>query len=87
LDAKAQTISDAKIVLGVVGPAPIRATGAEQMLIGQKPDEALLQKAAQSCADQSRPIDDYRASAEYRREILKVLFERAFDDAFTNAAR
>jgi aerobic carbon-monoxide dehydrogenase medium subunit len=84
---KDQTISDAKIVLGVVGPAPIRATGAEQMLIGQKPDEALAQSAAQSCADQSKPIDDYRASAEYRREILKVLFERAFVDAFTNAAR
>ena len=87
LDAKAQAITDAKIVLGVVGPAPIRATGAEQMLIGQKPDETLLQSAAQRCADQSRPIDDYRASAEYRREILKVLFERTFDDAFTNAAR
>lgn len=84
---KDQTISDAKIVLGVVGPAPIRASRAEQMLIGQKSNAELLAKAAQSCADQSKPIDDYRASAEYRKEILKVLFERAFDEAFTNAAR
>jgi aerobic carbon-monoxide dehydrogenase medium subunit len=87
LDPESRTIEDTKIVLGVVGPTPIRATEAERMLIGREADEELLQKAAAACADRSRPIDDFRASAEYRREILKVLFARAFIEASARIGR
>lgn len=86
-DPSGQSIKDAKIVLGVVGPTPIRATEAEAMLIGQTPSEDLLAQAAESCAAVSKPIDDFRASAEYRKEILKVLVQRAFEEAHALATK
>ncbi|MDP6644623.1 MAG: xanthine dehydrogenase family protein subunit M [Rhodospirillales bacterium] len=86
VDSGDRTIIDSRIVLGVVGPTPIRATEAEQIVAGQEPSEDLLRAAAEACAGQSKPIDDYRASAEYRKEILKVLFERAFDEAYCQIA-
>ncbi len=84
-DLADKSLKDIKIVLGVVGPTPIRALEAEDMLTGQTPDEDLLAKALGSCAAVSKPIDDFRASAEYRREILKVLVQRAFGEAYTIA--
>ena len=86
LEADNETIKDAVIALGVVAPAPINAEDAAQKLIGQKPSEDLLQKVSQACADISKPIDDFRASAEYRKEILRVLVEEAFDEAYAQVA-
>jgi carbon-monoxide dehydrogenase medium subunit len=86
LDADKETIKDASIVLGVVGPAPIDAIDAAKSLIGQKPSEELLQSVSQACAEISKPIDDFRASAEYRKEILRVLIEEAFDEAYAQVA-
>jgi carbon-monoxide dehydrogenase medium subunit len=82
VDPDTRSVKDLRIVLGVVAPTPIRARDAEQMIAGQVPDEELLASAAEACAKVSRPIDDFRASAEYRREMLKVLFERAFNEAY-----
>ena len=73
------------LILGVVAPTPIRCAAAEQIVNGQVPSEELLRSAAQACADASKPIDDFRASADYRKEILKVLFERAFAEAYEQA--
>jgi carbon-monoxide dehydrogenase medium subunit len=81
VDPESGSVKDSRIVLGVVAPTPIRATDAEEMLAGQVPSDELLASAAESCAKVSRPIDDFRASADYRREMLKVLFERAINEA------
>ena len=75
-------VEDSRIVLGVVAPTPVRATAAEQLLPGKVPNEELIRSAADACADASKPIDDFRASAMYRKEVLKVLFERAFAEAY-----
>jgi carbon-monoxide dehydrogenase medium subunit len=85
VDSDTQSVKDLRIVLGVVAPTPIRAMDAEQMITGQVPSEELLTSAAEACAKVSRPIDDFRASAEYRREMVKVLFERAFNEAYSLA--
>ncbi|MBF0474891.1 MAG: xanthine dehydrogenase family protein subunit M, partial [Deltaproteobacteria bacterium] len=71
----------ARIVLGAVGPVPLRAPSAEKALIGEKPSEALLAKAGEAAALDSRPIDDYRGSAEYRRAMVDVLTRRALNEA------
>jgi carbon-monoxide dehydrogenase medium subunit len=85
VDSETKSVEDLRIVLGVVAPTPIRARDAEQMIVGQVPGEELLTSAAEACAKISKPIDDFRASAEYRREMLKVLFERAFNEAYSLA--
>ena len=85
IDPDSKAVKDSRIVLGIVGPTPIRASDAEQMVAGQIPDQKLLAAAGEACAKISRPIDDFRASEEYRKEILKVLFERAFEEAYSLA--
>ncbi len=66
-----------RIGLGAVGPAPFRATGAEELLQGEKITELLVQEVAKKAAEESRPISDIRGSAEYRREMVRVLTARA----------
>ena len=72
---------DICIALGAVAPTPIRAKKAEAILKGQKLDDKLIEKAAQTAAGQSNPIDDHRASAEYRRDMVEVLAKRAIKQA------
>lgn len=63
---------DAKITLGAVAPTPMRAKKAEAMIMGEKVDDTLIEKAARTASDESKPTTDVRASAEYRREMVKV---------------
>jgi CO/xanthine dehydrogenase FAD-binding subunit len=37
----------------------------------------LIERTAQTAAEESRPIDDHRASAQYRREMVQALVRRA----------
>jgi carbon-monoxide dehydrogenase medium subunit len=72
---------DIRIALGAVAPTPIRARRAEAVLKGQKLDDNLIEKAARTAAGEARPIDDHRASAEYRRDMVEVLVRRAIKQA------
>jgi len=78
-------ISKARIVLGSVGPTPLRAPSAEKALIGERPSEALFTRAGEAASKDSRPIDDFRASAEYQRDMVAVLTSRALGMALTKA--
>ncbi|MTW16006.1 xanthine dehydrogenase family protein subunit M [Rhodoplanes serenus] len=73
---------DVRIVLGAVAPTPIRATAAEMLLEGRAPDPARLEEAGCAAQDQSRPIDNVRASAAYRRAMVGVLTRRAIAAAW-----
>jgi CO/xanthine dehydrogenase FAD-binding subunit len=75
---------DVRLALGAVAPTPIRARSAEKILMGQKVSPELIEKTAREAAAQSRPIDDHRASAEYRREMVGTLTARAINLALTN---
>jgi carbon-monoxide dehydrogenase medium subunit len=72
---------DAKIALGAVAPTPIRARHAEAVIINKVIDEVLIRKCAGAAAEEVRPISDVRASAEYRREMVKVLTRYAIKEA------
>lgn len=66
-----------RIALGAVAPTPIRATKAEEMLEGKNIDIELIDKAAEAASEECSPISDIRASAAYRRAMVKVLVRRA----------
>ncbi len=68
---------DIKIALGAVAPTPIRAQKAEAILRGQKITPAIIKEAARIAGTECRPIDDHRASAEYRCDMVCVLTRRA----------
>jgi aerobic carbon-monoxide dehydrogenase medium subunit len=70
-----------RIVLGAVAPTPIRARKAEDLVRGRKIDAALIERAAQAAMEESRPISNVRASAEYRRDMVGVLTRRAVQRA------
>jgi carbon-monoxide dehydrogenase medium subunit len=74
-------LSDVKIALGTVAPTPIRARRAEEFLRGKKMSVDLLQKAGQIASEETSPRDSLRASASYRREMVKVLVKRAVKEA------
>jgi len=61
-----------KLVLGAVAPTPIRAKKAEAILREEEIADALIEKAAQAASDESSPITDVRASADYRKEMVRV---------------
>jgi aerobic carbon-monoxide dehydrogenase medium subunit len=62
-----------KIALGAVAPMPMRAREAERVLDEKEINDALIEQAAKAAATESRPINDVRASADYRNEMVKVL--------------
>jgi CO/xanthine dehydrogenase FAD-binding subunit len=74
------TLHEVRIALGAVGPVPLRARAAEALLEGRRVDEALATAAAQAAADAATPIDDVRASAWYRRELVRNLTRRTIAD-------
>lgn len=71
-----EKLKEARIALGAVAPTPMRAYGAEAMLTGRVPTQKTIEEAAEAAAEEARPITDIRASAEYRRELVKVLARR-----------
>ena len=70
---------DIKIVMGAVAPTPLRAYKAEEMLKGNKLEHELVEEAAKVASEEAHPISDVRSSAEYRKEIVKVLTRRAIN--------
>jgi carbon-monoxide dehydrogenase medium subunit len=85
LDKPEGVIKTARVAMGSVAPVPIRAPSAERVLIGEKPSETLFEKAGEAAAGDSKPITDFRASAEYKRQMIKVLTKRALNQALEEA--
>lgn len=71
---------DVRLALGAVAPTPIRASRAEQALAGKPAEPDVIAAAAETAAEESRPISDLRATAWYRKEMVKVLVRRALEE-------
>ncbi|MFC1815472.1 FAD binding domain-containing protein [Thermodesulfobacteriota bacterium] len=82
-----ERILDCRIALGSVAPTPVRARRAEELLKGEKVTEALLDKAAETAMDECQPIDDIRATARYRRHMIRMLTRRGLRQSLTLARR
>jgi carbon-monoxide dehydrogenase medium subunit len=76
LTLKWGTVQSASITLGAVAPTIIHAPEAEEYLRGKKLNDDVIAKAAELTMNASRPIDDVRGSASYRREMVRVLTSR-----------
>jgi carbon-monoxide dehydrogenase medium subunit len=75
----------AGIGLTNVGMTPIKAKQAEAFLKGKQLDDATIQQAAELAASESQPMDDIRGSAEYKRDLVRVLTARALTTALNRA--
>lgn len=74
-------IASAGIGLGSVAATTFRPAEAEALLVGQAPTQELFARAGEAAGDQCSPIDDLRASAEYRKAMAPVLVRRALSIA------
>lgn len=78
-------IREARLALGAVAPVPMLATQSMDLLTGRAADEALFEQAANLAAREARPITDLRGSADFRRELVRVLTLRALRAAAERA--
>ena len=78
-DAASGLCNQIMIALGAVAPRPIRARKAEALLNGAKLNPEAIKKAAGAAADEATPITDFRASAGYRKDLVKNLVARGIN--------
>jgi len=76
---------DARIALGGAAPVPLRATKAEEILVGNKLSDALIEEAGHRVSEQAEPISDIHASEEYRRQLAKIITKRMVRKAWGQA--
>jgi 4-hydroxybenzoyl-CoA reductase beta subunit len=77
-------IDQARVVVGAVGPAPILVEGASAFLVGRRPAEVDVEKAAERAFSASRPIDNLALPGSYRRKMVKVFTKRAIEEALSS---
>ena len=73
---------DLRVALGALGTTPLRATGVEEMLRGNEVTQEAVQHAAEVVRERVEPLDDFRGSAEYKREMAVVFTRRALEQVF-----
>jgi CO/xanthine dehydrogenase FAD-binding subunit len=78
-DFKSGACREIRIALGAVAPTVIRARKAEAILNGNILSPELITEGAEMASSESDPISDFRASADYRRELVKTLLVRGIN--------
>lgn len=79
------TCTAARIGLTNVSAVPMRATGAEAALAGNALTDEAIEAAGQAAAQECDPSGDLRGSAEYKRDVTRVLVKRAVRKAMERA--
>jgi carbon-monoxide dehydrogenase medium subunit len=76
---------DARIALGAIAATPIRLPEVEDTCKGKELTPEAIEESSRACYALVNPVDDVRASAEYRREMACVLVKRAIVKAHARA--
>lgn len=77
----------ARVVLGSVGPRPVRCPDVEGELVGRTMNAASIAAAANAVPVTLIEADSLNASRSYRRRIAPVLARRALMNAWQNAGK
>jgi carbon-monoxide dehydrogenase medium subunit len=86
LRAKDGICEDVRLGLNSVAPIIVRAKQAELVLHGKQINDAALREMGEIASTEIDPMDDNRGSAEYKRELVKVLVRRAAEEALQRAS-
>ena len=81
------TISDARLAFAGLSDLPVRATAAEDLLVGERPSAELFDEAARRATDDVNPPADLNGSSDYRKTIAAALVRRGLRAAADNARR
>lgn len=87
VEREASRCRSLRIAVGACAPTPLRAFKAEALATKAVFGETLVAKLAAAAEAETMPINDVRASADYRRRMVKVLTGRALELAWQQAGR
>ena len=79
---KGQVCEQALLVVGASTPIPARAARAEEFLAGKTVTADIAAQAADMVAADIKPLSDPRGTAEYRRDMVRVVARRAIAGLF-----
>jgi carbon-monoxide dehydrogenase medium subunit len=86
MELAAGVAANVRLALGGVASLPVRATAAEGTLERKRLTPDRVVEAAERAAADLDPQGDFRGSAEYRREMARILARRALSQAGLRAA-
>ena len=81
-----EQVAVARIALGAVGPHPIRARRAEELLVGTGLGAAAIAAAAAAAVEECEPFTDGVATEWYRRKMVGLFVGRALEQLAAGAA-
>jgi CO/xanthine dehydrogenase FAD-binding subunit len=87
VDWDTNTFVAPRVALGAVAPTVIHAVSAEQYLDGKAITADAMVEAGRLAATDAKPINDMRASAAYRRDLVAILTKRTLEGAFELAQK
>ena len=85
LNASKDTIEDVKIAYGVAAPTPSRAPSAEAFAKGKKLSENFIEEFGEKALSDMKPRDSWRASKEFREQLIKEMARRTLVNAIRRA--
>src|SRR5258706_2495717 len=85
--AEGTTFKAPRVALGAVAPKVIHAPSAESFLEGKPITPENMAEGGKLAVNDAKPINDFRASASYRRDLIAVLTRRALEAAYELSKR
>lgn len=79
------TVDEMRLAYGVAAPTPIRCAGAERLCKGMKIGAELYETVGKAALLEVKPRSSWRASKEFRLQLVEELFKRAIKEAITKA--
>jgi aerobic carbon-monoxide dehydrogenase medium subunit len=78
-------ISDARLAFAGLSDVPVRATAAEDLLVGERPSTELFKEAARRATGDVDPPADLHGSSDYRKTVAAAIVRRGLRAAADNA--
>jgi carbon-monoxide dehydrogenase medium subunit len=75
-----------RVALVAAAPTPISATSVERELEGKPVSAEAIRQAAEAVAEQVDPLDDFRGSSGYKRDMAVVFTRRALERVLLDGA-
>ena len=72
-------IAEPRVGVGGAEDHPRRLIAAEQVLVGQNPNDQVFRDAAEAAAAAIDPLEDARTNADYRRDLVRAVVRRALE--------
>ncbi|QLD89143.1 xanthine dehydrogenase family protein subunit M [Natronomonas salina] len=86
LSVEGSEITEARIIVGCMGPTPLRMEEMEEALVGSSIDDTERQRAVAEHVDKfTQPVGEEHASVEYKNRLAERLTEKALQTAAERA--